>query len=67
MAQKAGERSVAFTDRAAAEDIVRINRTYDNEETNPDFRVALRMFRKRVTDGKDVPDSIWRRCWDGYE
>jgi integrase len=46
-------------DRDAAEDIVRwINRTYDNEETNRDYRVALRVFAKRITDGAEVPPSV---------
>jgi hypothetical protein len=49
----------ALTDRTAAEGIVRwIHRTYDNEETNRDYRVALRMFAKHVTDGKNIPPSV---------
>jgi hypothetical protein len=46
-------------DRDTAEDIVRcIKRTYDNEETNRDFRVALRGFGKHTTEGDDVPPAL---------
>ncbi|ARS89945.1 tyrosine-type recombinase/integrase [Natrarchaeobaculum aegyptiacum] len=49
----------ALEDRGPAERIVGwINRTYDNEETNRDYRSALRVFSKRVTDGDDPPESI---------
>jgi len=49
----------ALDSRDAAEDIVAwVNRTYSNEETNRDYRSALRVFGKRVTDGDDWPDSI---------
>jgi len=51
----------ALTDREAAEGIVRwINDTYDNPETNRDYRVAFRVFGRRATDenGTDPPDSI---------
>ncbi|MFB6299167.1 MAG: hypothetical protein ABEH65_02795 [Halobacteriales archaeon] len=48
-----------LTDREAAEDIVRwINHTYENEETNRDYRVALRVFAKHVTDGDGIPESV---------
>jgi hypothetical protein len=46
---------------AYEEDIVRwINRTYDNEETNRDYRVALSVFGRRTSDenGDDPPESI---------
>jgi hypothetical protein len=47
----------ALDSRDAAEDIVAwVNRTYSNEETNRDYRSALRVFGKRVTDGDD-----WRQ------
>ena len=49
----------AVDDRDTAEDIVRcIKRTYDNEETNRDFRVALRDFGKHTTEGDDVPPAL---------
>lgn len=44
----------ALEDRDAAEEMVRwINRTYSNEETQRDYRVALRMFGKRVAERRD--------------
>lgn len=60
MAEECGGLSDALDDRDAAETIVAwINRTYDNEETNRDYRVALRVFGKRVAgDNGDPPDSI---------
>ena len=57
----------ALEDRDAAEEIVLwINRQYDNEETNKDYRNALRTFGKRIAEGTDeyptndngVPESI---------
>ena len=46
-------------DRDAAEDAVRwVNENKRNEETNRDYRVALRVFGKRVSDGDGVPDSL---------
>jgi len=55
MAEHPGGLSDVVEDRDAAENIVRwIHSNYDNEETNRDYRVALRMFGKRVTNG-DVP------------
>lgn len=49
----------ALEDREATERIVGwINRTYENEETNRDYRSALRVFAKRVTEGEDPPESI---------
>lgn len=51
MAEQVGGVDDALTDREAAEKIVRwINREYDNEETNQDYRVALKVFGRRVTD-----------------
>jgi integrase len=46
--------TAALEDRVAAEEIVGwINRTYDDEETNRDYRIAVRVFGKRIaeTDG----------------
>ncbi|QLK27185.1 site-specific integrase [Natrinema zhouii] len=49
----------ALEERKATESIVAwINRTYDNEETNRDYRVALRVFAKRVTDGDECPSAV---------
>jgi len=52
----------ALEDREVAEDLVRwIHRNKskeDSEETNRDFRVALRQLGKRVTDGDGVPDTL---------
>jgi len=61
MAEHVGGLAEALEDRDATEDIVRwINRTYDNEETNRDYRVALSVFGRRTTDenGDDPPESI---------
>lgn len=59
MAEHMGGLDAALTDREAAEDIVRwINTEYENEETNRDYRVALRVFARRVTEGDEVPDSV---------
>ncbi|WP_137288799.1 site-specific integrase [Natronorubrum halophilum] len=56
-----GTLAAALEERDAAETIVAwINRTYDNEETNRDYRSALRVFAKRVagTDDGECPPSI---------
>lgn len=56
-----GTLAAALDDRTAAEQIVAwINRTYTNEETNRDYRSALRVFAKRVADGNDdeCPPSV---------
>lgn len=59
IATNAGGLADALEERSAAETIVRwINTTYDNEETNRDYRIALRVFSKRVTDGEDPPPSV---------
>lgn len=59
MAENVGGLTEALTDRRAAEEIVEwINRNYENEETNRDYRSAIRVFAKRVTEGKETPDSI---------
>lgn len=59
LAEEVGGLADALEDRDAAEDLVRyINRTYDNEESNRDYRVAVRMFGEHVTDGDGKPDSI---------
>ena len=67
MAENVGGLADALEDREAAEAIVRwINTEYDpgdpmtdvSEETNRDYRVALRVFGKRVTDEDGLPDSL---------
>lgn len=59
LAEEVGGLAEALEDREAAETLVRyINRTYDNEESNRDYRIALRMFGEHVTDGDGKPDSI---------
>lgn len=67
MAEHVGGLAAALEDRAAAEAIVRwINTEYDpgdpkkdvSEETNRDYRVALRVFGKRVIDEEGLPDSL---------
>lgn len=60
MGEEVGSLADALDDRDAAEDIVIwINEQYDNEETNRDYRIALRVFAKHVAgeDG-DPPESI---------
>lgn len=59
LAEHAGSLSDALEDREEAEDILRwINRNYENPNTNVDYRVAFRVFGKRVTEGDEVPESI---------
>lgn len=61
IAEKVGGLDDSLKQREAAEDIVRwIHSEYDNQETNRDYRVALRVFGKRVTsdNDEDPPDSI---------
>jgi len=58
-AEEVGGLSEALDDRNAAEDVVKwINRTYENPETNRDYRVAFRMFGRLTTDGDEPPESI---------
>lgn len=60
MAEEVGGLADALDDRAAAERLVAwINDTYDNEETNKDYRNALRTFARLVADLPDGahPDS----------
>ena len=61
MAEKVGDVSDSLDDREAAERLVRwINNTYSNEETNRDYRVALRVFGRRVSEdsGDDTPEAL---------
>lgn len=58
MAEHVGGLAAAVEDREAAEEIVRwIHRTYPTEETNKDYRIALRMFGKRVDTGSLETDD----------
>lgn len=58
-AEAVGGLAGALEDRDPAEALIRwINRNYDNEEYNRDYRVALRMFGQHTTDGDDVPESL---------
>ncbi|EMA39125.1 tyrosine-type recombinase/integrase [Halobiforma nitratireducens] len=51
--------AAALDNRDATETIVAwINRNYDNEETNRDYRSAIRVFAKRVTDGSECPPTV---------
>ena len=59
IAENVGGVSEALENQEAAEDIVRwINRTYDNEYTNHDYRTAMRVLGRRVTDGDGYPSSV---------
>jgi len=61
IAENVGGLADALEDKDAAEDVVRwINREYENEWTNADYRDAFRVFAGHVTDGdvEDKPDSI---------
>lgn len=59
IAEGTGKLSDSLDDKEAAEDVVRwINSEYKNEETNKDYRTALRIFGKRVTEDDEVPESI---------
>ena len=59
MARRTGGLADALEDREATEEIVRwIHRTYDNEETNRDYRKCLRAFGRHATGSEDPPDSI---------
>ena len=56
---EAGLLSQSLEDADSTDDILRwINNNYENEETNRDYRSALRVIGKRVTDGDEVPDSL---------
>jgi integrase len=59
MAEECGGLADAVDDRDAAEELVRwINATYENEETNRDYRSALRVFGKRLERADEVPDAL---------
>jgi len=51
VSEQGGSLAAALKDKSVAEEIVSwIHREYENEETNKDYRIALRMFGKRVTE-----------------
>jgi integrase len=59
IAENVGGLDDALTNREAAKKIVRwINREYDKEYTNSDYRTALRMFGEHVTKEEGKPPSI---------
>ncbi|WP_418280802.1 tyrosine-type recombinase/integrase [Halorubrum sp. DTA98] len=59
LAEEVGGVAAALDDRDAAEELVRwIHTNRTNEETNRDYRVALRVFGRRVTDGDETPDAL---------
>lgn len=61
LAEKVGGVADALNDREAAEELVQwIHNNHSNEETNRDYRVALRVFGRRVSDGRDdkPPETI---------
>lgn len=51
----------AFSNETAVKEIARwIKRNFDNEETKRDYRVAVRMFGLRASDGQEIPEPIQR-------
>lgn len=59
IAENVGGLADALEDREAAEDILQwINATYDNEETNSDYRTALRVFSYRVLKADEPPEAV---------
>ena len=59
ISENAGPLEPVLEDTDAVKDVVRwIHSEYDNHETNRDYRVALRVFGKRVTEGEDLPESL---------
>lgn len=59
MSEEAGPIGEILTDKDATERVLSwVNRTYDNEETNRDYRSAIRVFATRVTDSDEPPESV---------
>lgn len=59
MAEEVGGLADAVENRDAAEEIVRwINRNYENEYTNHDYRTALRVFGKHIYEDDEYPPGI---------
>ncbi|ELZ92648.1 site-specific integrase [Haloferax sulfurifontis] len=57
--EEVGGLADALQTEEAAKEIVRwINRTYENEETNRDYRIALRVCARRTTEGDEIPESV---------
>jgi integrase len=59
IAERHGDVASLLDDRDHAEETVAwINREFENEETNRDYRAAIRVFGRHVTDGDEIPDSL---------
>jgi integrase len=59
MTETVGGLAESLHEKGTAEDLVRwINVTHENENTNHDYRTALRVFGKRVTEEEGIPDSL---------
>lgn len=59
LAQEVGGVAAALDSEEAAKPLVRwINQTYDNPESNKDYRTALRTFGRILADGDEVPESL---------
>jgi hypothetical protein len=59
MAENVGGLADALENRDAAEEIVLwIHENYENENTNHDYRTALRVFGKHVSEGEGHPPGI---------
>lgn len=59
MAEEVGGLTDALEEREPAEELkIWIDETYDNPETNRDYRVALRMVGKRLGDTDEIPESL---------
>lgn len=59
MAEEVGGLAAALEDREPTQRLVSwIHRNYSNEETNRDYRGALRVFADLSTKGKELPNSV---------
>ncbi|WP_049980236.1 tyrosine-type recombinase/integrase [Halolamina rubra] len=59
LAERYGDVASLPDDRSHAEETVAwINREFTNEETNRDYRAAIRVFGRHVTDGDEIPESL---------
>jgi hypothetical protein len=82
LVEEVGGVADALEDKEAAKDLLRwIHDNRTNEETNRDYRVALRILGRRVTEGDEPPNPSnglrvvrprtmtqllnRRRCWIG--
>ena len=51
--------SDTLEDSGARDELIAwVNERYDSPDTNRDYRVALRMFGRHLTDGDDVPEPL---------